>query len=355
MTVYFKLGGKIRFIPQPEDVPYSAASMVAVTTDRPSDSETPPSPYMMAHADGLNILDLTQPYGRIEFARFIAELPLYRLAVELLVDEILVKGQTDAVRAKGVRAAFAPDEPPESVDDPMTKYGFAGALHFPVIATRTDAQLIDTYLRLFGPACPEHPDIATHLAAMLGGYPARFAEKFDGIMWKGEGWIRLDRIVYEAERLDSDPEITFESYVPRGKAAAQALHVNDPQALLAAWLSAERVQRELCRDIDGVLRLPDMRKLPRWVRGDVFRLLEREAMKQVFAVALAPQFTDWPELRHARILSEAIEANSKDEVAPLLQQLMNQTLSVDSRYSGAAEAFALASERRLTEARKIMR
>ncbi len=354
-TAYFKLGSTVRFIRQPEESAHNAVSMIAVTTDRPADPETPPSPYMSANIDGLNLLDVTQPYGRIELARFIADIPLYRLSIELLVDEILLKAQTNPVRAKGVRAAFAPDDPPEAVDDPMTKYGFAGALHYPLIATRTEAQLIDVYLRLFGPACPEHTDIASHIEAMLGGYPVRFAEKYDGLIWKGEGWIRLDRMVYEAERLDYDPEITFESYVTRGRAAAQMLHVTDPKALLAAWLSAERIQHELCRDIDAVLRLPDVRKLPRWIRADVFRLLEREAMKQVFAESLVQSFSEWTDLRHARILSEPIEANGKGEVAPLIQQLMNQTLSVDSSYAGAGEAFALASERRMAEARRLLR
>jgi hypothetical protein len=356
MNFYFQLGGKIRFFERPDEPAESAGNLVAVTVERPAAPETPPSPYLMTNVtEPLKLVDVSEPYGRIELARFISDIPLYRITLELLVDHILLESRSDPVRMKGVRQAFAPDDPPEPIGDTMAeKYAFAGVLHFPVIASRTDAQLIDLYLRLFGPACPEHTDPQSHLAAMLGGYPARLADAFDGIIWRGTGWVRLDRIVYDAERLDYDPNITLESYVPRGRSAAEALHINDPESLLAAWLSAERVQRELARDIDAVLRLSDIRRLPRWVRSDVFRLLEREAMKQVFAEGIVRHLSDWPSLRRTRILAEPIEANAKGEVAPLLQQLMNQTLSADSRYSGAAEAFALAAERRYAEAKKLL-
>lgn len=356
MNLYFRVGTNTRYLTGPDDAQDTAAKLVAAQSEKPDLGETPPSPWIgFADAATLNILKLDQPDGRDLLAALMADIPLYRITLELLIDKILSEGRTDPVRAKGIRAAFAPEDPPEPITDQMAqRYAFAGVLNFPVIASRTDAQLIDLYLRLYGPACPDHKDPQSHLAAMIGGYPARLAERYAGVMWRGAGWVRLDRLVYNSERLDHDPDITFESYVTRGRAAAETLAVSDPEALLAAWIAAERVQKELCREIDSILRLPDIRRLPRWVRADVFRVLEREAMKQVFAEGLSKHFSEWPGLRHARILAEPIEANAKGEVASQIQQLLNQTLSADARYGGAAEGFAVAAERRYAEAKKLI-
>lgn len=348
ITLYFKLadatGGR-------------AAQIVPVVTDMPAALEAPPSPYLAAgNAAGLQLIDLDTAEGRQVFAQNFKEVPMYRIALELMIDRALLDAQKDSDRAAGVRKAFSPDEPPESATDPIAdRYAFEGSLHFPVIASRSHEQLLDLYLKLFGAAMPAHETVHDHMFAMLGGHPERLLENFDGFLWRGCGWVRMDRLVYDAERIDNDPGITFESYVARGRSAAMALAVADPKAQLAAWINAERVQKDLCRDIDAVLRLPDIRRLPRWVRADVFRVLEREAMKQVFAEDLVRHFTDWPDLRRARILSEAIEANAKENVSPLVQQILNQTLSADARYEGAAGAFVMQADRRFAEAQRLLK
>lgn len=355
-SIYFTLSHTAGPLKSPEAEVDAAVHLTGVSTEAPQQPETPPSAWLgYKDAASLTLLDLGQQSGREQLARIMGDVPLYRITLELLIDRILLEARYDDVRTKGVRAAFSPEEPPEPVGDAMSeKYAFAGTLHFPVIASRTEAQLIELYLRLYGPATPDHKNPQDHLAAMLGGYPARLTEKCDGFLWRGMGWVRLDRLIYEAERTDHDPEITFESYVTRGRAAAEALAVDDPEALLAAWLSAERVQKELCRDIDSALKLSDLRRLPRFVRSDVFRILEREAMKQVFAEHLNKTFSDWPSLRRTHTLAEPITANAKGEVAPLIQQLLNQTLSADACYAGAADAFAVQAERRYTDARALI-
>jgi hypothetical protein len=242
MILYFEVGPKARYLNGPE-AQDSASKLVAVVSEKPELPETPPSPWIaLTDTTALNLLKLDQQDGRELLAALMADIPLYRITLELLVDKILFDARVDPVRAKGVRAAFAPEDPPEPITDQMAqRYAFAGVLSFPVIASRTDGQLIDLYLRLYGPACPDHTDPQAHVAAMIGGYPARLAERHDGVMWRGAGWVRLDRLVYNGERMDHDPEITFESYVTRGRAAAEALAVSDAEALLAAWVGAERV------------------------------------------------------------------------------------------------------------------
>ncbi|MBU6234902.1 MAG: hypothetical protein KGQ41_03580 [Alphaproteobacteria bacterium] len=354
MTIYFNL------LDRPDAGPdrpaQTAAQLAPVTMEVPPAPETPPSPWLaLADTSSINMLDFDTVNGREAYAALMAETPLYRITAELLVDQILFDSMKDAARMKGVRAAFAPEDAPEPIIETIAKkYEFAGTLRFPVIATRTDVQLLELYLKLYGPACPQHGSIETHLMALMGGNTQRLLEKCDGMSWRARGWVRLDKIVYDAERLDHDPDVTFESYVTRGRAAAEALAVSEPEPLLAAWIQAERVQRELCRDIDAVLRLGDIRRLPRWVRADVFRILEREAMKQVFAEGITKQYAEWPALRRCTHLSEPISANAKGEVAPLIQQLLNQTLSADARYAGSAEAFAVQAERRMREAKRLI-
>lgn len=353
MTLYFTLSG----LYEAAGAAASSARFIPVSTEAPPAAETPPSPFLASNERGaLALIDLDTAEGRTAFAAMLADVPLYRISLELLVDRILLAAQSDPARMRGVRRAFSPDEPPEPAIDSMAeKYAFTGVLHFPVIASRNDVQLLELYLRLFGPATPEHEDIAAHLFAFLGGYPDQIMQRCDGFLWRGAGWARLDRILYGAERTDHDPEVTFESYVTRGRTAAESLLIDAPEALLAAWIQAERVQSALCRDIDAVLRLPDVRRLPRWVRADVFRILEREAMKQVFAEALtARHLSDWPALRRVTTLAEPIAANAKGEAAPLIQQLLNQTLSAEASYSGAAGAFAAQAERRFAEAAALL-
>jgi hypothetical protein len=334
----------------------SCVQLVSVCTETPNLPETPPAPWLAFHqVSTLNIIDLDTADGREAMAAFIADIPLYRISLELLVDKILLHSYQNPERMKGVTRAFAPEDAPEPVIDSMSaKYAFTGVLHFPIIASRSDVQLIELYLRLFGPAVPEHTTVTSHLLTLLNGYPEQIMKKCDGFMWRGAGWVRLDRIVYDIQRQDHDPEITFESYVNRGRRAAESIMMDEPTALLAAWVQAERVQRTLCLDIDAILRLNDIKQIPHWIKSDIFRLLEREAMKQVFAEGLNRYIADWASLRRTPILMDPISANARGEVAPLLQQLLNQTLSADAAYAGAAGVFAAQGEHRFTEALKLL-
>ena len=349
MILYFK-PSDAKPATEPQEAP-SSAMFVPVETQAPS-SEHMPSPWLKAdETQVLTILDLDTQRGREEFASMIESIPLYRINLELLIDRVLLQAKTSATRLKAVQAAFAPDDVPESVSDTMAeKYAFSGVLHHPAIASRTSLVLLDLYLRLYGPAMPEHAGISDHMDALMNGYHTRMMRICDGFLWRGQGVVRLDKLVYDAQRADHDPSITFESYVARGQEAAKTIGSNDAKSLLAGWLAAERVQEKLCRDIDAVLSLPDIRRLPRWVRSDVFRVLEREAMKQVFAETLIEHFSDLPDIRRSRLIAEPVEANAKGEVSPLLQQLLNQTLAAEAKYSGSALLFATQAKQRRDEA-----
>ena len=73
----------------------------------------------------MKLIDLDTPIGRESMAAVANAVPLYRVALELLVDSIHTDAQADSARMRGVRQAFAPEAPPEPVTDSMSqKYAF---------------------------------------------------------------------------------------------------------------------------------------------------------------------------------------------------------------------------------------
>lgn len=325
--------------------------LAPVTQEEPQDLGAP-SPWMrLRESDALNLCDLDTPPGREMLAGIIDNHALYRMSLELLIDKILLNAADNDKRKKAIAAAFAPEDVPETIYDIVAEqYKFAGMLKHPAIASLNSLSLLELYLRLYGAATPEHKDIQAHLAPIACAYPAKLLASCDGIMWRGRGWVRLDTLIYACERADHDPQITFESYVARGRGAAEKLHSDDAKTLLAAWISAEDVQEKLCRSIDVVLSLSDIKRLPRWVRADVFRILEREAMKQVFAEKLEGHMGDINKIPQ---LAEPIAANARGDVSPLIQQLLNQTLAVDGHYLGGGLAFAKEAAKRRAAAEKL--
>lgn len=333
----------------------SVRALVPVTTEAPPTSDAPSAWMCLRDVSELHLCDLDTPPGRDILAEIIDKTSLYRLSLELRIDKVLLAAKDDPVRSKAVASAFAPEDVPETIYDKVAQqYQFEGTLKHPAIASLSALQLVELYLRLYGPAMPNKESVAQHLAHMVEPYPSSLLSRVDGIMWRGRGIIRMDALIYGCERADYDPAITYESYVARGRQAAEKLHGKDAVTLFAAWLSAEDVQAHLCRSIDNVLSLPDLKRLPRWVRADVFRILEREAMKQVFAERLMEHINEMPALKRQTELYEPIKWNAQGDVSPLIQQLLNQTLAVDGNYSGGAAAFADKAEKRRKLAAKLI-
>lgn len=331
-----------------------ALPLLAISSTLPDIIMPSPAPYMVVEGtDHLNLINLDTPLGRAHVAEKIGTVPLYRMTIELALDGMLWDAQkTDDTRAQ-LKKIFAPEEPPEPVIDVVAeKYAFSGVLRFPLLASRTDAQLLDQYLKLYSPLCKFFGQPADYVMAMFGGHPEHMLAQSDGFMWQGQGFVRTQSVISQCVRMDTAPDIGFEEMVLRGKQAAQSLAFSQGREILAAWIGAEGVQTMLCRDIDAALS-DNIKPLPRWVRSDMFRILEREAMKQVFAEQLVKAGTDidW---RSQRFLADSIEANAKGEVNPLLQQLMGQTISVDAHYAGSAQSFVLQAERRAHEAQLIL-
>lgn len=351
MMLYFEPGA-LGVRPAPER---SVRTLVPVTTEVPPSSDTPSAWMCVRETNELKLCDLDTPAGRDALASIIDKTSLYRLAMELRIDSVLLHAKDDNARSRAVAQAFAPEDVPEMVVDNVAKqYSFVGTLKHPSIASFSSLQLLELYLRLYGPAMPESSSISMHLANIVEPYASNLLSHVDGIMWRGRGVVRMDALIYGAERADHDPAITYESYVTRGRQAAEKLHSTDAMSLFAAWLSAEDVQAHLCRSIDNVLSLPDLKRLPRWVRADVFRILEREAMKQVFAERLLEHIDDMPTLKRQSELFEPIKLNANGDVSPLIQQLLNQTLAVDGNYSGGAAAFAQGADKRRKLAVKLV-
>jgi len=286
--------------------------------------------------------------GAHEIADLIAATPLYRISLELMLDQLLDAAEHDR-KSKMALKALGDGFVPSVIDNPLAKqYGFEGILNHPGLASRTTYDLFELFLTL----SKTMPDRARPIEIFLPHTQA-FTDKFDGFMRGDEGWIRFDRLIYSATRHGQSGDEAFENYAERGRQAAESMAIEGRWGLLAAWIQAEHAQMRLCRDIDGVLRISGLVKLPRWVRHDIFTLLEREAMKQVFAETMLKSGKDHMPPAGTP-LHDAVMLNAKGGVNEQLQKLMAQTISSDARYSGAAGDFVAEAENRRLQALKIL-
>jgi hypothetical protein len=96
-----------------------------------------------------------------------------------------------------------------------------------------------------------------------------------------------------------------------------------------------------------------MKRIPNWVKTDLFCFLEKEAMKQVFAENLARSPHKTKLLEKAPKIRAAMDANAEGQVDENLQHLLSQILNPDSPYAGAASRFEQASRGRAGEAHTV--
>ena len=122
--------------------------------------------------------------------------------------------------------------------------------------------------------------------------------------------------------------------------------------MIWAWLEAEAYQQRRCHDVDRIMKLSNLPKIPNWVRVDIFCCLEKEAMKQFYSESLLRKDPELSLLEKAPQLKRAITLNANDEVNPTLQTLMSQILTQGNSYSGAAEQFSQEALERSKEAGK---
>lgn len=285
--------------------------------------------------------------GRQQLGSLIDDVALYRISLELMLDRLLDEAERDR-KARSALKNMGAGTVPAAIDNPLARqYGFEGILNHPGLASRSTQDLFGLFL-ILARTMPEH---ARPIELFLP-HSVALTDKMDGFIQGNTGWVRFDKVIYGAARIGQDRSAGLENYAERGRQAAMSMAIEDHWGLLAAWIQAESAQTLICRDIDAVLSLKSLQKAPRWISIDIFSLLEREAMKQVFAERMAETPGEMPPV--ASKLAEAIKLNAKGGVNAHIQKLMNQTISSNARYSGAAADFVAQAELNRAQALKIL-
>lgn len=300
------------------------------------------------------LLDLNEAKGVYQFASLLEEVPLYQINLELLLDKALGLRHDNNLVGKALEKAFDGQPMPntlsrekDAVRDPLE-----GSLQHPMIGHLDRPTLCKIYIN-FMRALPHGHDDFSFEKFILGNQVDPFRDRFSGFISGDGGKVRADILVGFGMREDFDPRNQPENYVENGRAQATLMRIHEKNELLWAWLEADNYQMRRCHDIDRMLTLKGLPRIPNWTRADIFRCLEKEAMKQVLAIRLIEKNPTLSNIPTQTAIRKAIEASAQGQIDESLQQLLAQTLNATTPYSGSAGRFYLRAKERERESRTL--
>ena len=257
-----------------------------------------------------------------------------------------MEAESDPDIRAALEQAFPPQHYPQHLSGPSHKPE-EGNLHHPALAHMSDAELAQAYCAFVQHLTPHAAQNYT-LTQILRQHGAGFLEEYQGYSDRAGTFIALEHIFTHANRADYDPSRPIEDYIENGRERATSMGLKTFDDIARAYLQAEQYQLRRAQDIEGIMSLK-LDAPPHWVRQDIFALLEREAMKQVFGLHLieSPDFAALFKTRPN--LKKSIEIHADGHVDSELQQLLSETLNENARYSGSAGRFAAKVELRLKE------
>lgn len=348
MTGYFCITKALRSGVKQD--PIAQNSMIRLYPD--ADSVKADSENILVCGEDFKILDFNAPFAAEHFAPLLRDVQIYRLSLELLLDEALIASKeneslfnrlVDSFGARGLPAMTGQSEMPVDAT--------TGDLRHPLLGHLSDLDLARVFVKFL---TIENSDVRQRpygINEVIALNRKPFYAHFEGYALNGAKYVRLDKLLRTAQRPDYDPAVPHEKYMQRGQEAAESLADRSADGLLKAWLKSDLFQCHRCEAIDQVLS--HNFKLPPWVRADVFSVLEHEAMKQSFA----RRFFEQPESRkmttRCPAIKAAMEACARGEVNDNLQNLLKETIATKDSYAGAAEKFAQEARQRLLEAELV--
>lgn len=304
-------------------------------------------------ANPVHIIQLNEISAVDELAQLMHDVPLYHFNMELVLDEALAARHRNKAIMEALSSAFDGAPLPHTIEttDPSGEK-ISGNLRHPALEHMDTAALARIYVQ-FLMNLRRHKEDYSFQRNILGHHTDRFLQQFDGFFEEQQGQIRAHILLAFGLRLDHDPHKPLESYVHNGQMNARKKNISEAHELIWAWLECDDYQGRRCRDIHRVMSLTSLPRMPNWVRLDVFRFLEMEAMKQIFAGKLITSDPELHILDGTPQLKRAIRMNAAGQVDENLQQLMAQTINPGSSYSGAGTRFADAAAIREKESHKI--
>ncbi len=294
------------------------------------------NPVHMMHLDNGAAVD--------ELAELLQHVPQYHLNMKLVLDEALVESVRSTAVREALQHAFAGGALPAM--EPSS------SLRHQALEQMDTATLSRIYILFLMTLRRQKADFSFQLN-ILGQNLDPFLQQFDGFFESGQGQIKSKILLAFGLRLDHDPHKPLESYSYNGQMAVKKKNITEPHELVWAWLECDDYQQRRCRDIHRVMSLKSLPRMPNWVRLDVYRFLEMEAMKQNFAEKIINSDPEMKVLEGTMQLKRAVRMNAAGQIDENLQQLLSQTINATTPYTDSAIRFADAAEIRTKEGRKI--
>lgn len=282
---------------------------------------------------------LTLPQHPENLVALLTDAPLAVAALQIILDGFL----TMAREGEELKTLIAPVFPKSTFPHAHDQGNHHdGSLTHPMLEHMDLEPLSDLYCALLR-VCKPHADALKHLdlKPILPHCPNILDGVYYGVLAWDQGAILHPTLLNNAYRT-MDNTTNEENRVQQGREAALSLAFENDEDWLNAWQRADAFQGRLCRDMHTVLTLHPGKACPEWVRSDMSRVLEREAMKQIFA----QKILKLDALKTKSDLITIIEQSAKNDVTPALQQAANELLNNDGNYSGTLHHFAAQAEAR---------
>lgn len=298
------------------------------------------------------VLDLNNHDGIYKLATLVEEVPLYQINLELLLDEALTERHHNKMIYKALYGAFEGQPLPNTIQDQTKGDILEGTLRHPMLGHLDKVTLCSIYAN-FIRALPDGHDGYAFEKYILGRHPEPFQSRFDGYLFGTGGKIRADLLLGFGIRNDFDPRRPLEDYMENGRARVARMRITEKREILWAWLEADSYQMRRCHDIDRILSLQGLPRMPNWMRTDVFNCLEKEAMKQVLGAQLLESDSGLSMLAKQPGIRKAIQDSAEGRVDENLQQLLTQTLNTAHGYAGAGKRFCADAAIRARESKSL--
>jgi hypothetical protein len=352
MSVYFCLDDLIEAVLEDPDQPIRMNVFVPVRTTMPECNDQRDDASVLSSQP--NILDLIELRGLHQLAGLLDEIPLYQINMELLLDTILTARHHNNLVAKALEQAFEGQALPNTLKkgDGTLRDSLDGSLMHPMLGHLDKATLAKIYVNFMRALTHGHEEFSFE-KYVIGTHIDPFSELFSGVVCGETGHVRADILIGFSQRVDFDSRRHPENYVENGRSQATLMRIQEKHELLWAWLEADHYQMRRCFDIDRMLTLKGLPRIPNWTRSDIFRCLEKEAMKQVFAARLIAEDPRLSLLPTQNAIRKNIESCAQGQIDEGLQQLLGQTLTSGTPYSGSAARFYSRAIERAREAKTL--
>lgn len=351
MTLYFCIDDLLTQLEKSGDDPAKSHALVKVSAIPVVCNGFREDSFVLSSSP--DILDMDNPRAPQQLAALLENIPLYRLNMELALDRALTGRHKNIPVRAALEKAFGGKTLPTTMNAAADESeSMAGGLGHPMLGHTETSELCRLYTGFLLAIGTQQNDYIFE-KDILGRHAAPFLAVYDGFAVNGTGAVRADTLLGFGLRVDHDPGRPLEACIEEGTRRAKKMQPGQPQEVIWAWLEADDYQRRRCADIHRLLSLPALSRRPNWLRADVFAILEREAMKQVFAAHILAVPRAMQMLESAPLVKKAVQNGAAGQVDEKLQTLLAQALNAGAGYAGSAGKFAQAAHERETEAKRI--